>query len=187
MTVGYDDTVVLKDVNFEVRAGEIFGILGGSGCGKSTLLKHMIGLKTPMKGAALIDGVDMVTAQGDERIAMLKKIGVSYQSGALFGSLNLSKTSPGSRGSPICPGCVETIAQMKLRGLAGYGRKMPAELSGSMKKRAIARAGRPKILFSTSRRPAGPDHRRPARSTRAGLSDLRHVRHRRTSCPASSP
>ncbi|OHB61838.1 MAG: polyamine ABC transporter ATP-binding protein [Planctomycetes bacterium RBG_13_60_9] len=154
LTVGYGDTVILNDINFEVQTGEIFGILGGSGSGKSTLLKHMIGLKTPMKGAVLIDGVDMVTAEGEERVAVLKKIGVSYQSGALFGSMTvLENVSLVLEEFTDLPGqAIDAIAQMRLKavGLQDAAYKMPSELSGGMKKRAaIARALAidPKILF----------------------------------------
>ncbi len=154
LTVGYDDHVVLKDVTFEVRAGEVFCILGGSGCGKSTLLKHMIGLRQPMKGKILIDGIDIVTAEGEERRALLGRIGVAYQNGALFGSMTLSEN--------IClvleeftdlpREAMETIARMKMKvvGLEDAGGLMPSELSGGMRKRAaIARALAldPKILF----------------------------------------
>ena len=65
LTAGYGRTVVLKDITFDVRTGEVFTILGGSGCGKSTLLKHMIGLRRPMSGVVLIDGTDIVAAQGE--------------------------------------------------------------------------------------------------------------------------
>ena len=91
LTVAYGDFVVLKDISFEVRAGEVFIILGGSGCGKSTLMKHMIGLQRPLTGKVLIDGADITTAEGPERLEILKKIGVMYQSGALFGSMNLAR------------------------------------------------------------------------------------------------
>src|SRR5437763_1551056 len=82
-TAGYDDDVLMRDINFTVDRGEVFVILGGSGCGKSTLMKHMIGLYEPIAGAVYIDGDDIVTAEGDARRAILKKIGVMYQSGAL--------------------------------------------------------------------------------------------------------
>jgi len=154
VTVAYGDSVVLKDLNFQVKPGEIFIILGGSGCGKSTLLKHMISLHYPLKGKILIDGVDIVTAEGSELREILRKIGVMYQNGALFGSMNLLDN--------IClvleeltdlpRDAAETIALMKLNvvGLVNSAYKMPSELSGGMKKRAaIARAMAldPKILF----------------------------------------
>jgi len=154
LTVAYGDTVVLEDINFEVRPGEIFVILGGSGCGKSTLLKHMISLRKPVKGRVLIDGTDIAGAEGSELLDILRRIGVMYQNSALFGSMNLMDN--------IClvleefthlpRAAMEIIAQMKLHvvGLADAAYKMPSELSGGMKKRAaVARAIAldPKILF----------------------------------------
>ncbi len=154
VTIAYDDFVVLKDINFEVKQGEIFVILGGSGCGKSTLLKNMISLFKPVTGKVLIDGKNIVAAQGDELRDILSSIGVMYQNGALFGSMNIMEN--------IClvleeftnlpRDAMELIANMRLKvvGLEGAGYKMPSELSGGMKKRAaIARAMAldPKIIF----------------------------------------
>lgn len=154
LTVGYADTIVLDEVNFEVRTGEVFCILGGSGCGKSTLLKHMIGLHEPFKGHVVIDGIDIVTAGGEETEALLKRIGVSYQSGALFGSMNLLDNIQIvlSEFTDLPPQAMERIARMKLKvvGLDGSEYKMPSEISGGMRKRAaIARALAldPKVLF----------------------------------------
>jgi phospholipid/cholesterol/gamma-HCH transport system ATP-binding protein len=154
VTVAFGDEVILEDINFEVRQGEILIILGGSGCGKSTLLKHMISLHAPAKGRVLIDGKDVVAAEGPELNEILREMGVMYQHGALFGSMNLMDN--------IClvleeftdlpRAAMETIALMKLKvvGLADSAYKMPSELSGGMRKRAaIARAMAldPKILF----------------------------------------
>ena len=154
VTIAYGDFVVMRDINFEVQQGEVFIILGGSGCGKSTLLKNMISLVKPVKGKVLIDDMDIVTAEGPELLEILSKIGVMYQNGALFGSLNLMDN--------IClvleeftnlpRDAMEAIARMKLTvvGLGDSAYKMPSELSGGMKKRAaIARAMAldPKILF----------------------------------------
>ncbi len=154
LTVGYGRTVILQDINFEVRAGEIFGILGGSGSGKSTLLKHMIGLKRPLKGSVLIDGTDITTAEGRERLDLLKRIGVAYQSGALFGSMSVlaNVSLPLEEFTDLPDRAIERIALAKLAavGLQAAARKMPAELSGGMRKRAaIARALAmdPKLLF----------------------------------------
>jgi len=154
LTAGYGDMVILRDIHFEVHTGEIFGILGGSGCGKSTLLKHMIGLVPPRKGIVLIDGIDMVTARGADRVAVLKKIGVSYQSGALFGSMTLLENISLvlEEFTELPPEAIAMVARMRLKAVdlqdAAY--KLPSELSGGMKKRAaIARALAvdPKILF----------------------------------------
>jgi len=154
LTAGYGSTVILKDINFEVRAGEVFTILGGSGSGKSTLLKNMIGLVRPIRGSVLIDGSDIVAAEGQERLDVLRKIGVAYQSGALFGSMTiLSNIALVLEEFTDLPGeAIDVIAQMKLKavGLQAAAYKMPAELSGGMRKRAaIARALAldPKILF----------------------------------------
>lgn len=154
LTVAYGDFVVMKDINFEVQRGEVFIILGGSGCGKSTLLRNMISLVTPVTGKVLIGGRNVVTAKGSELRDILSGIGVMYQNGALFGSMNLLEN--------IClvleeftdlpREAMELVAQMKLKvvGLEDTAYKMPAELSGGMRKRAaIARAMAldPKILF----------------------------------------
>ncbi len=145
LTIGYDENVVLKDVSFEVRQGEIFVILGGSGCGKSTLLKHLIGLHAPMSGEIQIEGRDLVSAEGDERQEILTRIGVSYQSGALFGSMTINQNVrlPLEEYTDLPENALALIAWMKLRlvGLEESGGSLPSELSGGMQKRAaIARA-----------------------------------------------
>jgi phospholipid/cholesterol/gamma-HCH transport system ATP-binding protein len=154
LTAGYGSTVILQDIHFDVRAGEVFAILGGSGSGKSTLLKQMIGLLKPLSGSILVDGTDIVTAEGQERIDVLRKIGVAYQSGALFGSMTIQSNIALvlEEFTDLPREAIEVIAQMKLKavGLQAAAYKMPAELSGGMRKRAaIARALAldPKILF----------------------------------------
>jgi phospholipid/cholesterol/gamma-HCH transport system ATP-binding protein len=154
LTAGYDDFVLLKDVTFDVRRGEVFVILGGSGCGKSTLLKHMIGLYEPMAGHVYIDGADIVTAEGDAREAILRKIGVMYQSGALFGSMTLLENVrlPLEEYTDLPDEAIDLIGRMKLElvGLEQFTGHLPAAISGGMQKRAaIARAMAldPRILF----------------------------------------
>ncbi|MHC4418440.1 MAG: ABC transporter ATP-binding protein [Planctomycetota bacterium] len=154
LTAGYGDVAIIENINFEVQIGEVLIILGGSGCGKSTLLKHMIGLLPPVSGKVFIEGNDIVSAQGQDRINILRRIGVMYQNGALFGSMNLMEN--------IClvleeftdlpRDAMEFIARMRLKvvSLQGSEYKMPSELSGGMRKRAaIARAMAldPKVLF----------------------------------------
>jgi len=150
----YDGQVVLENINFEVLRGEVFAILGGSGCGKSTLLKHMIGLYQPAAGRILIDGQDIAKADGNARLQILRKFGVMYQSGALFGSMTLLENValPLEEFTNLPPEAIRLIATMKLQrvGLAGVADRMPAELSGGMQKRgAIARAMAldPSLLF----------------------------------------
>jgi phospholipid/cholesterol/gamma-HCH transport system ATP-binding protein len=153
-TAAYEGNVIIDDISFEVRPGEVFVILGGSGSGKSTLLKHMIGLYPPASGRILIDGEDIVTADGDDRQRILRKFGVTYQSGALFGSMSLVENVrlPLEEFTDLRDDAMELIARMKLKlvGLQGFESHMPAELSGGMQKRAaIARAMAldPRILF----------------------------------------
>ena len=154
LTAGYDDAVILEHVSFDVRRGEVFVILGGSGSGKSTLLKHMIGLEEPWTGSVVIDGDDIVAAEGDARRAILRKIGVMYQSGALFGSMTLIENVrlPLEEYTDLESDEIELVARMKLElvGLAQFTGHLPAEVSGGMQKRAaIARAMAldPMILF----------------------------------------
>jgi phospholipid/cholesterol/gamma-HCH transport system ATP-binding protein len=154
LRAGFGDYVVLDGVSFEVYPGEIFAILGGSGSGKSVLLKHVIGLYTPLAGRVLIGGVDIVNARGAERLALLKRIGVMYQLGALFGSMTLAENVrlPLEEYTDLPDEAMELIARMKLGlvSLEGAEQRMPAEISGGMMKRAaIARAMAldPDVLF----------------------------------------
>src|SRR5689334_5824796 len=77
---GYEGVAILEDINFDVRRGEVFGILGGSGGGKSTLMKHMIGLNPPISGHVYIGGDDIVTADEKTLERILRRFGVMYQS-----------------------------------------------------------------------------------------------------------
>ena len=154
LKVGYEDRLILQNINFEVRRGEVFVILGGSGSGKSTLLKHMIGLYEPMEGEVWIESENIVTATGKERRDILRKFGVMYQSGALFGSLRVLENVqlPLDEFTELPRAAKELIALSKLKrvGMADSAEKMPADLSGGMQKRAaIARAMvlDPGILF----------------------------------------
>jgi len=154
LTAGYGDFILLDKLSFDVRRGEVFVILGGSGCGKSTLLKHMIGLYEPIAGHVLIDGADIVTSEGDARRAILRKIGVMYQSGALFGSMTLCENVrlPLEEYTELEAEAIDLISRMKLElvGLEQFTGHLPAEISGGMQKRAaIARAMAldPMILF----------------------------------------
>ena len=150
----FDDRTIFEHVTFEVRRGEVFVILGGSGCGKSTLLKHMIGLLTPADGNIQVLGEDITGLAGEERRALLRQIGVMWQSGALFGSLTLTGNVevPLEEHTRLPAEARAMVARSKL-GLVGLGDaagRLPAEISGGMAKRAgIARAMAldPPILF----------------------------------------
>jgi len=153
-TAAYGDNVIIDNISFEVYRGEVFVILGGSGCGKSTVLKHMIGLYEPAAGKILIDGEDIAASSGEDRLKILKKIGVAYQSGALFGSMTILENLRLSleEYTDLSAEAMDLISLMKLKlvGLSGSEHKMPSELSGGMQKRAaLARAMAldPFILF----------------------------------------
>ena len=153
-SAAYDGKTVLKDVSFDVRRGEVLVIAGGSGSGKSTLLKHMIGLYRPSGGRILIDGGDLATAPPRERERLLRLFGVSFQGGALFGSMTVLENIrlPLEEYTALAPDLIDMIALSKLRlvGLENAAQKRPSELSGGMIKRvAIARAMAldPSIIF----------------------------------------
>src|SRR5262249_29946746 len=150
----YGDRVVQKGLDFQVRRGEVFVILGGSGSGKSSVLKVMIGLVPPVAGQVLFDGEDLIGAEGDDRLRLLRRFGVMYQGGALFGSVPVLETVrlPLDEFSDLDLGERDLVALGKLNlvGLLSAAVRMPSELSGGMIKRAaIARALAldPGILF----------------------------------------
>jgi phospholipid/cholesterol/gamma-HCH transport system ATP-binding protein len=154
VTAGYEDVTILENINFTVQKGEVFVILGGSGCGKSTLLKHLIGLYPVHRGHVYIDGADIVDAEGDARDAILRKFGVMYQSGALFGSMTLLENVrlPLENFTRLDMEQMDLLSRMKLDlvGLVQFTGHLPNEISGGMQKRAaIARAMAldPQILF----------------------------------------
>ena len=150
----YGDETILQDISFDIYEGEIFVILGGSGCGKSTLLKHLIGLIRPYSGQVVIDGEDIARADSEGYHRLLRKIGILYQSGALFGSMTLAENValPIVEYTDLASDLVSSLVRMKLSlvQLDGYEDYLPSEISGGMKKRAgLARAMalNPKILF----------------------------------------
>jgi phospholipid/cholesterol/gamma-HCH transport system ATP-binding protein len=154
LSAGYGDRVILRDISFDVHEGEIFIIAGASGCGKSTLLKNIIGLYKVIAGEVFIYGKDIINAQGQELINILNKIGVTYQSSALFGSMSLLENVmlPLEEFTTLPQSARELIAAMKLKlvNLDGFEHYLPSEISGGMQKRAgIARAMAldPKIIF----------------------------------------
>lgn len=150
----YGAKTILTGIQFDIYPGEIFMIVGGSGCGKTTLLNHMIGLLYPSAGDVLIDGLSITHANDWQQLKILRKIGVLYQNGALFGSMSLLKnvSLPLEELTQLPPDAISEIARNKLKmvGLGEFEDYLPAEVSGGMQKRAaIARAMAldPKILF----------------------------------------
>ena len=154
LSVRYGDEVILEDVTFEVRRGEIMVIAGATGSGKSTLLRHMIGLSMPSSGRVVIDGVDITRASEAEMRAVRRRIGMLFQSSGLLSSMTLAENIelPLSEFTDLPASIREAIVRTKLAmvGLSGYEAHLPSELSGGMRKRAgIARAMSldPEMLF----------------------------------------
>ncbi len=154
LCIGYGDRIILQDLDFQVREGEIFCIMGGSGCGKSTLLKHIIGLYPPKSGDILLSGRSIVNATSEERREIMRGFGVTYQGGALFGSMTVFENValPLQEYTGKSEEEIEQIVNEKLKlvDLEGFGKYMPSELSGGMCKRAgLARALalNPDLLF----------------------------------------
>ncbi len=154
LTIGYDGRIVMENINFDVKKGEIISILGQSGCGKSTLLKNIIGLYEPLKGSIEILGRNLNECSEARRRVMMKKMGITYQSGALLGSLTIAENValPLEEHTRKSAGEIQKIVTEKLTlvGMEKFADYMPSEISGGMKKRAgLARALAldPELLF----------------------------------------
>ena len=154
LTARYGRREVLKGINLRVQHGEIRVILGGSGGGKSTLLKHLIGLMEPAQGEVRLLGANLARSDEPLREAILRKVGMLFQSGALLNALTLLENVglPLRECTALSESVIDDIAWMKLAlvSLEHAARLFPPELSGGMKKRAaLARAMAldPEILF----------------------------------------
>ena len=152
--MAYGDFVVMKNLDFSIRRGEVFVIMGVSGCGKSTLMRHMIGLMEPAGGKVLYDGVSFWDSDPEERTRMMRRFGVLYQGGALWSSMTLAENValPLEEYTDLDSDQIRELVSLKLAlvGLAGFEDYSPAEISGGMRKRAgLARAMAldPEILF----------------------------------------
>jgi len=150
----YGTRRILDGVNLRVPEGQITVILGGSGSGKSTTLRHLIGLQRPTAGQILVKGRDIARLPDQELVEIRKRMGVLFQSGALFNSMTVGANValPLQEHTRLEPSTIQIMTRIKLQlvGLAGFEDFMPAQLSGGMKKRAgLARAIAmdPEILF----------------------------------------
>jgi phospholipid/cholesterol/gamma-HCH transport system ATP-binding protein len=154
MDLAYGSFVLIRNLDFTIRRGDIFVIMGGSGSGKSTLMRQMIGLKRPARGQVLYDGVSFWDAPPEDREQLMHRFGVLYQSGALWSSMTLAENIalPLGEYTDLSTAEVREIVSLKLAlvGLAGFEDYYPSEISGGMRKRAgLARAMAldPEILF----------------------------------------
>ena len=145
LTMAFGDTLIQRDLNFSVLAGEVFVICGGSGCGKSTLLRHLVGLQQPAKGRVLYGSRDLYDSDPATLAALRREFGVTFQAGALWSSMTVGENVmlPLQLFSSMSDAEREQEARFKLAlvGLESSFDAEPSSLSGGMKKRAaIARA-----------------------------------------------
>jgi phospholipid/cholesterol/gamma-HCH transport system ATP-binding protein len=154
LRVSYGEREILHGINFNVVRGETLVILGGSGSGKSTLLRTLVGLEKPSGGEIWIKGKNIANTSQEEMDEIRKKNGMSFQGGALFGSMTVGENValPLREHTRLEDSTIEVILRLKLEqvGLEGFEYYMPSQLSGGMKKRAaVARALAmdPEILF----------------------------------------
>jgi len=141
----YGERRILNHVNLEIPAGETMVILGGSGTGKSTLLRHIIRLEQPTSGHVFIKNHDVCHMPEDRFNLLRPKIGMLFQSAALFNSMTIEENValPLRELTQLEDSTIRIMTRIKLElvGLAGIENYMPSELSGGMKKRAgLARA-----------------------------------------------
>ena len=154
LDMAFGSFVVQRNLNIKIRAGEIFIIMGDSGCGKSTLLRHMIGLIHPARGDVYYDGIGFWSVDDDQRRQMSRRLGVLFQSGALWSSMTIAENvgMPLQQYTDLSQAEIAEIVTLKLAlvGLRGFEAYYPSEISGGMCKRAgLARAIAlsPDILF----------------------------------------
>ena len=141
----FGDDIILDRVSFDVYQGEIFAVLGGSGSGKSTLLKHLLGLHQPASGEIIIDGDDITDCDEDALQQILRKVGVLYQSAALFGSMTVAENValPILEYTDLPADTIDHLIRLKLNlvNLDGYQNHLPSEISGGMKKKSRTSKG----------------------------------------------
>ena len=154
LTMAYGSFVLMRNLTFTVRRGDIFIIMGGSGCGKSTLLWHLIGLKEPATGEIYYGDLNFTKSDLSQRQQLLRRFGVLYQRGALWSSMTLAENValPLGEFTNLTLSQIREIACLKLAlvGLKGFEDYYPSQISGGMQKRAgLARAIAldPEILF----------------------------------------
>ncbi len=145
LTMAYGDYVIQRDLNFSIKRGDVFIIMGGSGCGKSTLLKMMIGLKSPATGDVFFGKESFWRTTDFERDQLRRKFGVLFQSGALWSSMTLKENVALAlkQYTDLSTNEISELCSLKLAlvGLSGFEDYYPNEISGGMKKRAgLARA-----------------------------------------------
>ena len=154
LVCGYGSKVILEDINLTIHRGEIAALLGGSGSGKSTLMRTIVGLQPPLEGSVTMFGESLHDLDEEQRNALLRRTGMLFQYGALFGSRSiLDNIALPVREFTNLPEPVirEMVVQkLALVGLEGLELRLPSDVSGGQRKRvALARATilDPEIVF----------------------------------------
>jgi phospholipid/cholesterol/gamma-HCH transport system ATP-binding protein len=154
LTLAFGDFVLMRGLDFAVRQGDVFVIMGGSGCGKSVLLRHMVGLLEPARGEVFYRDQSFTRAGPAERDRMLRRVGILYQRNALWSSMTLTENValPLREYTDLPEADVREVARLKLAlvGLRGFEDYLPSQISGGMQKRAAlarAMAVDPEVLF----------------------------------------
>jgi phospholipid/cholesterol/gamma-HCH transport system ATP-binding protein len=154
LTMAYGSFVLMRGLDFTIRRGDVFVIMGGSGCGKSTLLRHLIGLNEPAQGQVFYGDENFTQADASERARILRRCGVLFQGGGLWSSMTLAENVglPLEEYTELSSAQIREVASLKLSlvGLKGFEDFYPSEISGGMQKRAgLARAMAldPEVLF----------------------------------------
>ncbi len=152
--MGYDDLILMRDLDFTVYRGDVFAIMGGSGCGKSTLMRILVGLKPPHAGWVKYGDEDFWSLPAEARDRMMRRFGILYQSGALWSSMTLEENVglPMELYTDLTKRQIRQMVRFKLSlvGLSGFSGYYPSQISGGMRKRAgLARAMAldPEVLF----------------------------------------
>ncbi len=150
----YGPREILHSVSLDVYQGEILVIMGGSGSGKTTMLNTLLGLVRPTSGYVRLLGEDLNAIDDVARTRLRQKMGVAFQGGALFTSMNVLQNImlPLREHTNLDETTMQIMARLKMEvvSLSGFDNLMPAELSGGMIKRAaFARAivMDPRVLF----------------------------------------
>ena len=154
LTMAYGTFVLMRDMSFTINHGDVFIVMGGSGSGKSTLLRHLIGLNEPARGDIFYQEQNFTRADPAQRQQILRRIGVTFQSGALWSAMTLAENIGLllEEDTELSPAEIREVASFKLAlvGLKGFEDYYPSQISGGMQKRAgLARAMAldPRILF----------------------------------------
>lgn len=155
LDAGYGQKKILCGVDLEIRRGEITVLLGGSGCGKSTLMKTIVGLLPPLAGRVTLFGEDLYALDPRDRARLLRRTGMLFQYGALFGSQTIYENIalPLREHANVPEPVIEEMVRMKLAlvGLSGLSGRLPGDISGGQRKRVgLVRASilDPELIFA---------------------------------------